>query len=151
MMELFGDVWLQVQQFNLNNMFTHKIISKEFENGVLVLGVEFTDGVKVITEGVKPQDETGFKYWLKSRLASLNSLNDLEQVTVNTSVDLSDPVDTRSQVEIDRDNWLVKYRLWVRVKNTLIDTGIITAANPKATALLNEVKAGLKAEYIDFI
>lgn len=73
-------------------MFTHKIISKEFENGVLVLGVEFTDGVKTITEAVKPQDEAGLKYFLEQRLISLNSLNELEKVTVNSSIDLTKPV-----------------------------------------------------------
>jgi hypothetical protein len=88
-------------------MFTHKIISKEFENGVLVLGVEFTDGVKVITEGVKPQDEVGFKHWLTSRLASLNSLADLEKVTVNSSVDLV--VTPPTQAELDKELWFAKY------------------------------------------
>lgn len=132
-------------------MFTHKIISKEFENGVLVLGVEFTDGAKIITEAVKPQDEAGFKYWVKQRLNSLNSLTELEKVDVNTSVDISDPVDTRTQAEKDLEAWLKLYYRWVNVKNNLIDTGIIPANNPKAVALLQEVKDGLKPAYIDHL
>lgn len=132
-------------------MFTHKIISKEFENGVLVLGVEFTDGVKVITETVKPQDEEGFKYWLKSRLASLNSLNELEKVTVDSIVDLTEPVNARTQAEIDRDAWLEKYTRWVNIKKNLIDTGILTGSEKQVTDYLADVKAGFKASYINFI
>jgi len=134
-------------------MFTHKIISKEFENGVLVLGVEFTDGVKVITEAVKPQDEEGFKYWLNQRLISLNSLTTLESVVVGSGIDLTPtaPVDTRTQAEKDRDTWLVKYRRWIEVKTKVIDTGIIPANHPKAVSLLDELKANIQEEYIDYI
>lgn len=134
-------------------MYTHKIISKEFENGVLVLGVEFTDGVKVITEAVKPQDEIGFKHWVNARLASLNSLNDLEKVTINTSVDLTIPVppDTRTAAEIERDEWLVKYRRWVNIKKNLIDTGVLIGNEAPVVAYLADVKAGFKPGYINFI
>lgn len=88
-------------------MFTHKIISKEFENGVLVLGVEFTDGVTVITEAVKPQDEGGLKHWLRERLASLNSLAELEKVEINATIDPTEvpPVDKRTQAEKDEAQW----------------------------------------------
>lgn len=129
-------------------MFTHKIISKEFENGVLVLGVEFTDGVKVITEIVKPQDEAGFKFWLKQRLASLNSLAVLETVTVNTSVDLTDPVIVETQAELDKKQWFKDYRKWVNVKSNLIDTGVLTGNETQVVALLNKVKADFKAAYL---
>lgn len=129
-------------------MFTHKIISKEFENGVLVLGVEFTDGVKVITEIVKPQDEAGFKFWLKQRLASLNSLAVLETVTVNTSVDLTDPVIVETQAELDKKQWFKDYRKWVSIKSNLIDTGVLTGNETQVVALLNKVKADFKPAYL---
>jgi hypothetical protein len=134
-------------------MFTHKIISKEFENGVLVLGVEFTDGVKVITEGVKPQDEAGFKFWLKSRLSSLNSLTELEKVNINEAVDVSEPapVDTRTQDEKDRDIWITKYLKWVKIKATIIDTGIVPITNTKIANMLDDLKSTLLPEYIDYI
>ena len=134
-------------------MFTHRIISKAFENGVLVLGVEFTDGVKVITEIVKPQDEAGFKYWLNSRLTSLNSLVELEKVNINDTVDLSDsvPEDTRTQAEKDRDIWITKYLKWVKIKATIIDTGIVPITNTKVADMLTDLKTTLKPEYIDYI
>lgn len=134
-------------------MFTHKIISKEFENGVLVLGVEFTDGVKVITEGVKPQDEVGFKYWLKSRLASLNSLNDLEQVTVNSSVDLVDTPPT--QAELDKTAWFAKYneleQLEKIASKNFLTAGRLTILNDKISAVKSYLDTNVKAEYLDFI
>jgi len=132
-------------------MFTHKIISKEFENGVLVLGVEFTDGVKVITEAVKPQDEDGFKYWLTQRLNSLNSLSELETVTLNTTIDLSPSVVVKTAEEIAKDEWFKKYNRWINVKTNLIDTGVVLISNPKAQALLQSVKDGLLPEYIDLL
>jgi hypothetical protein len=130
-------------------MYTHKIISKEFENGVLVLGVEFTDGTKTITEAVKPQDEAGFKYWLQQRLTSLNSLSNLEKVAVNTSVDVTDPVVVKTPEEIAEEEWFRLYNRWVNVKNNLIDTGVVPANNAKAVALLQSVKDGLLPAYID--
>ncbi len=136
-------------------MYTHEIISKEFENGVLVLGVKFTDDVsgKVVTEGVKPQDKAGFEYWLKSRLTSLNSLDELGEVEIGASIDLSEPavVDTRTQAEKDRDEWFVLYNRWINVKTNLVDTGVVPANNAKVVALLQKVKDGLLPAYIDLL
>lgn len=134
-------------------MFTHKIISKEFENGVLVLGVEFTDGVKVITEGVRPQDEVGFKHWLKSRLASLNSLTDLEQVTVNSSVDLVDPQPT--QAELDKQAWFAKYfeleQLEKLAAKNFLTGARLTILNTRLASARSFLDVNIKAEYLDFI
>lgn len=71
-------------------MFTHKVISKDIDSHGLVLGIEFTDGVKKFTESVRPQDENGLKYFLKQRLASLNSLNQLDAIKVGDVIDLSE-------------------------------------------------------------
>lgn len=131
-------------------MFTHKIISKEFENGVLVLGVEFTDGVKVITEGVKPQDEAGFKHWLTSRLASLNSLTELEKININDSVDVSTPADTRTQEEKDKALWLQRDAVKESVDRA-IAKGYLTGLEPKVTQLNTWLKTNFKPEYIDLV
>lgn len=94
-------------------MFTHKIISKEFENGVLVFGVEFTDGTKTITEAVKPQDAAGFKHWLDARLTSLNSLAELELVNVGDSIETAKQEPTEEELakeafETEKATWLKK-------------------------------------------
>lgn len=62
---------------------------------------------------------------------------------------VAEPVLT--QAEKDRAAWLYKHAKWVRIKTTLIDTGIIPATNPKAQAMIDDLKTTLKAEYIDFI
>lgn len=106
-------------------MFTHKIISKEFENGVLVLGVEFTDGVTVLTEAVKPQDETGLKFWLKARLDSLNSLSGLKDIVVGQTIDLSDEAEALTPEELKQREYEVsKYEL-VKLKQEL-ELGLVT-------------------------
>lgn len=131
-------------------MYTHKIISKEFENGVLVLGVQFSNGDKVITEGVKPQDEAGFKYWLKQRLDSLNSLDKLGEVEVNTTVDLAEPADTRTPQEIAKALWLERDYLKEQVDKA-IAKGYLTGTEPKVVQLNTWLKANFKPEYLGLI
>lgn len=106
-------------------MFTHKIISKEFENGVLVLGVEFTDGTKTFTEAIKPQDEVGLKYWLKQRLASLDGLDSLENITVGEAVDLTEPEQILTPTEIKkREIQLAKSELFILKQE--VDLGLVS-------------------------
>lgn len=130
-------------------MFTHKIISKEFENGVLVLGVEFTDGTKTITELVKPQDEQGLKYWLAQRLDSLNSLNELEKVNINDVVDTTPipPKDKRTEAEKAQSVWERQYSRLEQAQK-LVDLGVTEAVN-KRDNLLGKVRAGYLPEYLN--
>ncbi len=130
-------------------MFTHKIISKEFENGVLVFGVEFTDGVTVITEAVKPQDEAGFKYWLRQRLVSLDSLVELEKVIVNTAVDPTEvPLeDSRPQAEKDKSTWERQMGKLMDAQK-LVDLGVVEAVQ-KRDNLLDKVRTGYLPEYLN--
>ncbi len=130
-------------------MFTHKIISKEFENGVLVLGVEFTDGTKTITELVKPQDEQGLKYWLAQRLDSLNSLNELEKVNINDVVDTTPipPKDKRTEAEKAQAVWERQYSRLEQAQK-LVDLGVTEAVN-KRDNLLGKVRAGYLPEYLN--
>lgn len=134
-------------------MYTHKIISKEVENGVLVLGVEFSNGTDVVTEAVKPSDAVGLKRWVKARIASLNSLKELESLNIDDVVDTSEAVtaDTRTTQEIAKDEWFVKYRKWVQIKETLIDTGVLIGDEPKIASFLADVKAGFQPAYVDLI
>jgi hypothetical protein len=130
-------------------MFTHKIISKEFENGVLVLGVEFTDGVKVITEAVKPQDENGFKYWLNARLESLNSLTELEKLNINDVPDTTPvpPVDKRTAEEKAQETWERQYARLEQAQK-LVDLGV-TEAVAKRDNMLGKVRTGYLPEYLN--
>lgn len=136
-------------------MYTAKINRKEDRGGVLEIFVDFTDGVKTYTDSCKPQDADGFKYWVKSRLATYNSSLALDaELNPDDEVDVSDTVVTPpvlTQEEIDRNTWLEKYAKWVRIKTTVVDTGIVPVSNAKVAAMLADLKTTLKAEYIDYI
>ena len=135
-------------------MFTAKLTNKEETQQGLRVTVEFSNGTDTLTESVIPQDRAGFDHWVKSRLASLNTLEEMKtEDNVGQVIDVSEPapVDTRTQAEKDRDAWFKLYYRWVNVKNNLIDPGVVPATHPKAQALLSEVKAGLQADYIDYI
>ena len=56
-----------------------------------------------------------------------------------------------TQAELDEKAWLEKYNRYVRIKETLIDTGIITGNETKVKNLLADVQAGLKPAYLDSI
>lgn len=131
-------------------MFTAKVINKEDTTIGLKVTVEFTDGIKTVTEEVLPQDKRGFEHWLNSRLESLNTGEQLKaELVVGETVDFSVKPSAPTDVEV----WLGKYAKAVRVKQTLVDTGIIVATNPAYVALLKEVKDGLVAhpEYFNHI
>ncbi len=135
-------------------MFTHKFNREEkTEQGVRYY-FDFTNGTETYTDACIPQDKEGLKFWIISTLNKYNTQEELKSELVEgESVDLSDTTTTPTltQAEIDRNKWLEKYHKWVRVKQTVIDTGIIPMSNPKAVALLDDLKATLKPEYLDFI
>lgn len=136
-------------------MYTATIKKKTIDNGVLRVEVEFSDGVNSIVESCIPQDLDGLKYWVKSRLATFNGALSIDTTLgVNDTVDVSDPVvtpPTPTAEEIARDAWLANYKKWVRVKTTLIDTGILTGNETKAVQLKTKVQNDFLPAYLDFI
>lgn len=136
-------------------MYTAKIINKEQVNGALKVTVEFSDGVTSVHESCIPQDFDGLKFWVKSRLATFNGAKEIDSTfAVDDTIDVTDPVvtpPTPTQAEIDRTEWLKDYAKWVRVKTTLIDTGIFTGSETPAVNLKNKVKNGFKADYLNYI
>lgn len=133
-------------------MFTAKIIDKKEEGATIAITVEFTDGVDTHTEVVRPQDENGFKYFVKQRCESLTTAKALKEAdNVGKTVVVDEPVTPKTQAEIDRDAWLVKYYRWVSIKKNLIDTGVLTGSEKQVTDYLADVKATFKPAYINFI
>jgi hypothetical protein len=136
-------------------MYTAKINRKEDRGGAVEIFVDFTDGVKTYTDSCIPQDAEGFKYWVKSRLSTYNTAPVLTAELIDgADVDVSDPEvvpPVLTQAEIDRNTWLGKYFQWVRIKQTVVDTGIVPLSNTKIAALLQNLKDTLKPEYIDYI
>jgi len=136
-------------------MFTAKIQSKEIINGAIRVYVEFADDKTSIVESCIPQDENGLKFWIKSRLTTFNSAETIDtKYSVDATVDVSEPVvvtPTPTAAEIARDAWLANYRTWIKVKTTLIDTGILTGNETKLVNLKNKVTSDFLPAYIDLI
>jgi hypothetical protein len=134
-------------------MYKAKITNKSYEDGILTFNVEFSDGVTSRTEQVQPQDESGLKLWVESRLIAFNAGKEVsDKYSEGDVIDVTKPVVTPpkpTQAELDRDAWLNDHYLWVRVKTTLIDTGILTGTETEVKALQDKVKNGFRAEYID--
>lgn len=133
-------------------MWTAKIQGKNFINGALEVHVDFTDGVKVVTESCIPQDKAGFEYWVKSRLATFNGGTEIDtSYEVNSEVSVVDPEPTpQTQEEIDRGIWFNKFRQMERVQK-LVDLGIVLNTNVKVVALRDWLKINLQASYIDYL
>lgn len=136
-------------------MYTAKIQRKDYINGAIRVFVEFTNGTEIYTESCIPQDENGFKHWVKSRLDTLNSASIIEtNYLVGSTIDISDPVPISIELtveEIARNEWIENYRKWLKVKETLIDTGVLTGSEIKVLQLQNKVKTDFLSSYIDYI
>ena len=136
-------------------MYTAKIFDKSFTGGVLRVQVEFTNGTDSIFESCVPQDENGLKFWVKSRLAQLNFAGDVDtKFPTGSTVDVSNPVvtpPTPTAEEIARDEWLKNYYKWIKVKSTLIDTGVLTGSETKLVQLKAKVTSDFLPAYLDLI
>ena len=136
-------------------MYTAKIFDKSFIAGVLRVQVEFTNGVESLFESCVPQDEQGLKHWIKSRLAQLNFASDINSKLPNgTDIDVTDSVVAKvaqTPEELAQIKWVVQYLKWIKIKTTLIDTGILTGDEPKIVALKTKVQEGFVPSYLDLI
>jgi len=133
-------------------MYTATIIRKDLVPQGTRVFVDFTDGTTTLSETCIPQNVDGLKYWIKSRLETLNSAPEIDtKYPDGVTADVSDPVVTPpvlTQEEIDRDTWFADYQKWVKIKNTLIDTGILTGNEAPLVTLKAKVTTGFKAGYI---
>jgi len=136
-------------------MFTQKFNRKEnTEQGVRYY-FDFSNGAKTYTDTCVPQDLNGLKFWIKGQLAKYNTEELLDtELVQGVAVDVSDTVVTPpvlTQAEIARNAWLEKYSKWVRIKTTMIDTGVLTGNETQVQNFLSDVKAGFKPAYINYL
>ena len=137
-------------------MYTATIVNKERVNGILVVGVTFTDGTNSVTENVSPQDEAGFNHWVKSRVTSLNSMSAFEAAdNKDVALDLSEPVVAeQTEEEIAKYNWEVNFAKLQKaegMKTLAAATGqAMTEEEVEAMAgLALLVKSTFKIEYLN--
>lgn len=133
-------------------MYTAKVIEKVLQGAAMRFIVEFSNGETSVQESVIPQDEEGFKFWVKSRLAVFNAGETLALTyTEGSVIDVTEPEKPEkilTQAEIDHTQWLNDYNKWVKIKTTLIDTGILTGNETQVAALKTKVQNNFKPAYI---
>ncbi len=136
-------------------MYTATVKKKEFIDGVLLITVAFSDNIKTITDSCKPQDKDGFDHWVKSKLATLNGAVEIDtNYAIDAIIDISNPIvilPEMTPAEVARNTWITKYLKWVKIKATIIDTGIVPITNTKIANMLADLKSTLLPEYIDYI
>lgn len=136
-------------------MYIATIQDKSFVSGILRVSVTFSNGVDSFVESCVPQDEGGLKFWIKSRLTQLNATSVIDATFPNGQVvDVSDPIVVPvvlTAAEIAEQKWLRRYNKWVKIKTTLIDTGILTGNEPKVANLKATVQADYIPAYLDSI
>lgn len=128
------------------------ILDKGFVQGHAEFQVEISDGVDLVKKNYIVDSIDQLKRSVLNDIKRFDACKTfIESVPVG-DIEIASVVDVApSQAQIDEQAWFTLYRRWVQVKKDLIDTGIIPATNAKAVALLNQVKAGLKVEYVDKI
>lgn len=136
-------------------MYTAKIHDKSLNEGRLWINVEFTDGVTSIVEGLSPQDENALKEWVKEKLNFYNNVKPVvDLLNSGDTIDVSEPVVEPQVIPNDiklRNEWVQRYNRWVKVKTTLIDTGILTGSETALVTLKNKVKTDFLPDYINYI
>lgn len=140
-------------------MYTAKVINKVFDQGLLTINVEFTDGETTFSDHCVPQDKNAFNGWLKQKLEFLNhaeqtykDLKDGDELVVTQEQEPTPtPTPPLTKAEVDRNEWLKDYERWLKVKTTLIDSGILTGTEAQLVAFKKKVKDDFLPDYINYI
>ena len=141
-------------------MWTAKLNRKEENSGATKFFVDFTNGDKTHTEWCVPQDEQGFKHWVKSRLQTFEASEALKaQLTEGDEIDLSEPEPETPELtaeEAERNTWLEQWRVYSnanRAMKELADAGIeaTTEEVTRFETLKKWVADNRKPEYSQFM
>lgn len=135
--------------------WTPTIKSVNKAQGSIVFVVSYSNGTETVEKQYSSANIVDME-WVKrqirndiSTMDTLYTLADSLQLGVLNTTAATPP--TPTQAEIDRNIWLAKYYKLTRAHTTLIVPGIITVSQPTYAALLADVKATIKPEYIDYI
>lgn len=128
-------------------MYTAKLINRVKENGVVRWIVEFSNGTDTFTDSFKVNKYVDLRKQVTNRL---NDLNFVDTFTLDAPIDLL--VDTpvvQTPEQIAEDKWVRQYYKWLKIKTTLIDTGILTGNETKIANLKAKVQSDYLPAYID--
>lgn len=115
--------------------WTAAVMSKDFREGFYFVTVQYTDGVKTVSETYKSQVPKGT--WIQDQVGSR-----ISQLSVAGTFDISlGPVIPSTSATSDPNMSLFGQRIkMLEISKILIDLGVIPASNPKILALANWVK-----------
>ena len=133
-------------------MYTATTISKREVPEGIEYTIEFSDGIRTLTEPVIPQDEDGFRYFIEARLKSLNSSKTLPTKFVDGEVIIFDnatPVLTQAQ--INQNQYFNDLNRYNRIITYLVEPSFVAVDLPEVVALSAELKTNFKPEYLNFI
>lgn len=128
--------------------WTATVTQKSVNNGMMNVGIQFTDGTKTVIENYRSSFPT--EEWLKrtvrDRITYLSALDSFDAtIGIGTVTPLGpDPVTPDEQ-----NLFMNRVRLLGLVK-MMIDMGVITQNNAKVTALVNWLKDRI-ATYFDLL
>lgn len=133
-------------------MWTATLKNKEQVGGAIKVTVDYTDGVKTVTESCIPQDRNGFEQWVKSRLATFNGGGEIDSAyAVDEPVVFEEPVVVQpTQAELDQREWSLNYYKLQQVQK-LIDLGVLTGTETPVTNLRTKVKNNFQVAYLDLL
>ena len=136
-------------------MYQAIVKGKALNEGRITINVEFTDGTNSTIETCIPQDADAFKAWVKERLRFYNASAILDtELQENATIGTSDPIVVEPVIPpavIARNNWIDLYNKWVKVKTTLVDTGVLAGTETALVNLRNKVKNDFLPDYINHI
>ena len=131
-------------------MWTATIKEKGTEERGTYVDVEFTDGVKTVTERVIPQDIAAFKGWVKGRLGTFNCEQDLAEFKVGETAVKEEVVVQPTADELATQKWFADFRKMQEV-DKLVDMGVFTGTETPIVTLKNRLKTNFKVEYLDLM
>lgn len=131
-------------------MWTATVKNKEFVNGAIRVTVDFSNGTDTVTESCIPQDKDGFTHWVKSRLATFNGGEVINQeFAVNAPVDFVEPTPVvPTAEEMARQTWFADYYKLQQVQK-LIDLAVLTGSETAVVNLRKKVKNNFQVSYLD--
>lgn len=132
-------------------MYTATLTDKKIVDGKIVATVSYTNGADTLVETISFIDVETFKRAVKSKVDALNTTATAVNNLSLGAIDTTPTPPTLTQAQIDEQTWMNQYTKWVRIKTTLIDTGILTGNETALVNLLNQVKTGFKAAYVNDI
>ena len=137
-------------------MWTAKIVSVTKLAGRITIRIEYSNGTEKFEEELYATvgvDLAWLQGQVRTRVAAFNAAYTFaDTLAPNQVIDQTPPTVTPpTQAEQDLADWVKLYYRWVKVKTTLIDTGILTGNETAVTNLKTQVQTRFKPAYVNSI